>query len=452
MTATTFAPPPPLVSRRLKRLADTLTNLVDARTGLIRYVAEEPRRPEFPDIVQYAAETCETEAFLNQSAFGKTGGCATSRPVALAKAVGEAVERYSAAIYEEEDFPLHTAADAPFACVPPEDWALNTPDQYAAPDFQWMPFTAETPVRWARARDLRTGEAVGVPAAMVHVPFYFYPDSGEPPICQPISTGLACHCSWAEAVIGGLCEVVERDAFMITWQARMARPRIDRETLSPANRALLTHLESTGATVTLFDVTMDNGLPAVMVVQTHDAPTMPAITFACSAALEAEEAVRKAMEEATHTARWMFYIKHRNGWLNPGDDCANVDGQERHLQFWATHDRRALADWVFSNDTVVPFDSLPSPGTGDPAADLDLVVDRIAATGHRPLAVDITPVDVAQAGLTVVRALVPGYHPLIMGYPIRAKGGRRLWSVPQALGYPGIDPATGDNPLPHPFP
>jgi ribosomal protein S12 methylthiotransferase accessory factor len=100
----------------------------------------------------------------------------------------------------------------------------------------------------------------------------------------------------------------------------------------------------------------------------------------------------------------------------------------------------------------VPFDSLPSPGTGNPAADLDLVVERIAATGHRPLAVDITPVDVAQAGLTVVRALVPGYHPLIMGYPIRAKGGRRLWSVPQALGYPGIDPATGDNPLPHPFP
>lgn len=447
-----LAPPPPAVSRRLRRLADTLLNLVDARTGIIRYVAEEPRRPEFPDIVQYAAETCETEAFLNQSAFGKTGGCAFSRPAALAKAVGEAVERYSAAIYEEEDFPLFAYADAPAPCIPPDAWALNSDWQYARPNFEWVPFTDATPVRWTTARDLRTGEAVGVPAAMVQVPFYFYPDSGEPPICQPISTGLACHCSWEEAVIGGLCEVVERDAFMITWQARMSRPRIDRATLSTTNRALLARLESTGATVTLFDLTMDNRLPAVMVVQTHESPDMPAITFACSAALEAEEAVRKAMEEATHTARWMFYIKHKQGPLDPGTDFMHVDGQERHLQFWATHDHRPLADWVFASDEVVPFESLPSPGTGDPHRDLATLVERIAQTGHRPLAADITPVDVADAGLKVVRALVPGYHPLIMGYPIRATGGSRLWSVPKALGYPGGERASGDNPLPHPFP
>ena len=49
------------------------------------------------------------------------------------------------------------------------------------------------------------------------------------------------------------------------------------------------------------------------------------------------------MEEATHTARWMFYIKHKQGPLDPGPDFANVDGQERHLQFWATHDHRPLA-------------------------------------------------------------------------------------------------------------
>lgn len=442
----------PEASRRLRRLADTLQNLVDPRTGIVQYVGEEPRRPEFPDIFQYAAQTCETEAFLPQSAFGQTGGCALSRPVALAKAIGEAVERYSAAIYDDLTFPLCSYRDAPFDCVPPQDWALNSPAQYAEADFQWSPFTEDTPVRWVVARDLADGTPVGVPAAMVYVPFFFDPGSGEPAICQPISTGLACHCSLAEAAIGGLCEAIERDAFMISWQARLARRRIDLATLSPVNSELVRRLAATGAAVTLFDLTMDNGVPAVMVVQTHESPEMPAITFACSAALDAEEAVRKALEEATHTARWMFYIKQRQGPLDPGENFVNVDEQERHLQFWASHENRHLADFIFANDETVSFDSLPALGTGDPQRDLEILIDRVRGTGHRVLMADITPPDVSDAGLCVVRVLVPGYHPLIMGYRIRATGGTRLWTVPQQCGLPGLDPAAGDNPLPHPFP
>jgi ribosomal protein S12 methylthiotransferase accessory factor len=434
------------------RLSDALMTLVDARTGIVRHVAEEPRRPDFPDIVQFAAQTCDTEAFLPHAAFGKTGGCAVSRPAALAKAVGEAVERYSAAVHDEDAAPLATARAAPFPVVPPGDWALNDPAQYALPDFDWEPFTPDTPVRWAMARDLVSGAVLGVPAAMVHVPFYFYPASGEPAICQPISTGLACHCSPEEALIGGLCEVIERDAFMIAWQAGLSRAQIDRRTLSRRNADLLARLESTGARVTLLDATLDTGVPVVMAVQTHEAPDMPAITVAASAALSAEEAVRKAMEEATHTARWMFYLKGRLGPLDPGPDFDAVDGQERHLQFWAEHANRPLAGFLTASAERVAMADLPSPGTGDPQADLAMLTGRIAATGHRPLGVDITPPDVADAGLSVVRALIPGFQPLIMGHRIRALGGERLWSVPQALGLGGRDRAAGDIGLPHPFP
>ena len=443
---------PTMASRRLRRLSNTLQSLVDARTGIIQYVGEQPRRPEFPDIFQYAAQTCETKAFLPHSAFGRTGGCALSRPVALAKAVGEAVERYSAAIYDDALLPLCSYRDAFFDCVPPQEWALNSPAQYVEPGFQWVPFTEDTPVRWVVARDLADGKSVSVPAAMVYVPFFFDPGSGEPAICQPISTGLACHCSFAEAVVGGLCEVVERDAFMITWQARLARRRIDPATLSPANAELVARLSTAGTAINLFDLTMDNGIPAVMVVQTHKSPEMPGIAFACSAALDAEEAVCKALEEATHTARWMFYIKQRQGRLDPGENFSNVDEQERHLQFWASHDNRRLADFIFANSEVVSFNELPNLGTGDPKRDYDLLIDRVQTTGHRVLAVDITPPDVADTGLYVVRVLVPGYHPLIMGYRIRATGGRRLWAIPQKIGFPRLNPAVGDNPLPHPFP
>jgi ribosomal protein S12 methylthiotransferase accessory factor len=47
---------------------------------------------------------------------------------------------------------------------------------------------------------------------------------------------------------------------------------------------------------------------------------------------------------------------------------------------------------------------------------------------------------------------VPGAHPLFMGYANRALGGNRLYSVPQKLGYRGLEPGRPDNPYPHPFP
>ncbi len=66
--------------------------------------------------------------------------------------------------------------------------------------------------------------------------------------------------------------------------------------------------------------------------------------------------------------------------------------------------------------------------------------------------VDLTTEDVRPLGLRVTRAVVPGFHPLVLGHRRRALGGRRLWEVPGKLGYPGRSPEQGDNPLPHPYP
>ena len=84
--------------------------------------------------------------------------------------------------------------------------------------------------------------------------------------------------------------------------------------------------------------------------------------------------------------------------------------------------------------------------------DLESLARRVAALGHRILLADLTTEDVRQLGLCVVRVVIPGFHPLFMGHRFRALGGRRLWEVPQRLGYKGITPETGDNPAPHPFP
>ena len=82
-----------------------------------------------------------------------------------------------------------------------------------------------------------------VPAALVFVPYQYRKGNQDVPITQPISTGLACGCSYEEAAISGLCEVIERDAFTLTWQARLGHRLILHETIPPSARELVRRLE-----------------------------------------------------------------------------------------------------------------------------------------------------------------------------------------------------------------
>jgi ribosomal protein S12 methylthiotransferase accessory factor len=436
--------------RRLTGLADAL---VDDRVGIVRYVEELPPEHGAPRFFHYYARACNTGVFSRQDNFAVTGGAAADRATAMAKAVGEAVERYCSALYELHDLPLCSRADAPFRTAEPGRFALYSPDQYDSPGFPFVPFDDDTPIRWAPATDPLTGEAWFVPAASIFMPYQYYLGDGDSPILQPVSTGMACHCSPPEAAVSGLCEVVERDAFLIAWQAMLAPPRLAVDALSDANYDLVRRFERTGAAVTLFDLPTDTGVPTILSVLRGGSAARPGLVFATSTALDPEEAVRKSLEELAHTRRYMQQILDQLPRLTPAPPAhENVVDQLTHLNFWCDGANARLADFLFGSADRVDFDDLPRLSTGDPWADLEVLCERIGETGFRALVADLTTPDVGELGLSVVRAVVPGFHPLCMGYDRRAVGGTRLWEMPQKLGYRGITPGSGDNPSPHPFP
>lgn len=445
--------PPPYLSR----LAGVSHRLVDMKLGVVQYVSELPPMPGSPPFFHYFANAADTRALGGLSNFNNAGGASADRDTAVAKAVGEAVERYCSAIYDLADLPLSSYDDAGFPCVVPEEWALYSEEQYERPGFMWAPFTTDAPVRWTRAIDLLGGGDVHVPACMVYMPYYFHLADGDTPIVQPISTGMACHSSPAEAAIAGLCEVIERDSLMITWQAMLAPPQITVDSLSDANYGLVAAFERTGSRVTLLDITLDTGVPTVLSVLKSAAGELPALVFAASTSLDAETAVRKSLEELAHTRRYCHAIKSWMPRLQPAPpDHGNVTDQISHLNFWTDQANAHLADFIFASDIRVDFESMASLGRSDGREDhrrdLATLCTAVASTGHRVLVVDLTTPDVAELGLTVVRALVPGFQPLFMSYENRSLGSHRLWTLPQQLGYPGITPGRGDNPSPHMYP
>jgi ribosomal protein S12 methylthiotransferase accessory factor len=436
----------------LERLSLLVENLVDPSVGIVRSVSQAPLEPGAPAFFHYAAKACNTLALCKQKNFSRAGGASTNKAIALAKALGEAVERYCSAIYDKEELPFTCFADASFPCVSPSDFALFSQEQFLPTNFRFSPFDVTTPLRWVQASDLVDGEPCYVPAAMAFTPYFIDREKGEHYITQSISTGLACHGGRTKATLSAICEVIERDAFTITWQARLGRPHIRVETLSARNRDLVKRLERIESTVTLLNLTMDVGIPTILSVLRSHVPEAPALVFAAAADLDPEEAVRKSLEELAHTRRLAHLLKTTCSPCIPGPNYENILNNNTHVQLYCDHNNTHLADFMFKSQQRIGFDDIENLAAGDPEIGLTTVLEKVSKLGHRVLVVDLTTPDVSELGLFVVRALIPGFHPLFMGHANRALGGVRLWGVPQRLGYKGISKTTGDNPAPHPYP
>jgi ribosomal protein S12 methylthiotransferase accessory factor len=430
---------------------DVCDGLTDPRLGILLKSGEVPRIPGAPRFFHYFAESANTGAFCGQENFSLGGGASVDRDMAMAKSFGEAIERYSAAIFDVESFPFCSAREADFPAVAPSDFALYSPEQHAQKDFPFDPFNDDSLVRWVQARKLGQEAPVFVPAGAAYVPFFYYMGTNEAALMQPISTGLACHCSYEEAAIGGICEVIERDCVSISWQARMSAPIIEPRSLDPDNRELLKRFEEVGLSVVMLDMTFDHGVPTVYSVLFGATPDSVAFCVAASAALDPREAARKSLEELEHTRHWCEALK-----LSPPiedvEGFANVTDQKGHLRYWIDEGRAQHAAFLTASWERVDFREMPNLSTGCDADDLAVLQERIEGVGEEIYLVDVTSEDIRAHGLHVVRAIVPGFHRLAMGHSIRCLGGERLWTVPQKLGHRGLKRGEADNPFPHPYP
>jgi ribosomal protein S12 methylthiotransferase accessory factor len=434
------------------RICEVLEHIVDERVGIVRLVEEVHREAGAPALFYFYAKACNTKAFCQQQNSSDAGGASTNRINAISKALGEAIERYCCAIFSPEDIPITSFKSAPFTCVPPQEFALYSEAQYRRSGFPFVRFEENTIVGWARCTELCTSRSIYVPVSMVYLPYYCRQSEGEQPIVQTISTGLACHESYEAAAMSAISEVIERDAFMIMWQAMLSPPKIAIESLSPTNQDLVGRILQPWRSVTLFNITTDVDVPTVLVAIQSTVEEAPAIAFAAATHLNPEKAVRKSLEEAAYTWIHAQRLKLNLAPISSDDAFAAVVDQDKHLRFYGEHKNRHLAEFVFRSKREIDFRELPNHATGDPGQDLKILVQKVHAINHRVLTANLTSPDVAELGLCVVRAVIPGFHPLFMGHSVRAQGGVRLWTIPQKLGYRGIEKVTGDNPSPHPYP
>jgi ribosomal protein S12 methylthiotransferase accessory factor len=429
-----------------QRKTGTLQDLVSPLGGLITTVTQLAVEPSNPPLQVFSADLGDVSAVITNACgpdcLGSLDGTGTGVDPELARIVGiaEALERYANTLYDEKQIRWASAEELGDEALDLDTLPRVSATELADPHCPIAVPDRTARMRWVRGMNLRTRKLSWIPAVLVYMHFSAH---GAESITNPISTGAAAHYDPLRAICGALCEVIERDAISLIWLQRLALPRLELDVVGPQLQRFLDLCADRDVRVELFDATTDLGIPTVYAVSVAPAHPTCRTVVACATGLDPQVAAAKAISE-TVSVRIAL-----QGDEAP-DDVHDFTGVSDGAIYMAAPERAAAFDFLMNSPARRRLSDMPVLSGGDPAADLRLVLDRLDACGLDSFLVDLTPDEALRAGMTVVRAVIPGLLPLSFTYRSRFLGSPRLYEAPLRMGHPSR-PEAELNTWPQPF-
>jgi len=445
----------PLREPPRKALRDVVTTglrFVSYRTGIVKALLEQSIQQGDPTIFSFGAMMCDTSCYSPHRCSERTGGAGLTRDQALAATIGESIERYCSNFYHQEDLVVSSYENLRHRAVAPRDFILFSERQYDEEGFPFEPFTEASRIAWTWSYSLVHGEPTLVPACFTYLPYAFR--RGEAIIGPSISTGLACGSSLEEAILLGIYECVERDAFTIMWLNRLAMPVVDiNGGDSPAVRLFRETFAPSNIRYCVCEITSDIAIPTFYTLAIGHSTLGELVCVGSATRLEPQLAIQKTLLETAQARPYLRYVLRKTKEWECGDEFSNVRSFDDHARLYSSMPE-LIPNVKFVEQTPTrSLNALANLSTGTVTGDIDVCSKALAAKGFDILVVDLTTRDVAAVGFRVVRVLIPGLQPLHGDHRFRFLGGKRLYQVPKILGYVDQDSKEHElNRWPHPFP
>jgi ribosomal protein S12 methylthiotransferase accessory factor len=309
-------------------------------------------------------------------------------------------------------------------------------------------WTSGTEFVWIEGRSLGHGTPRWVPAqlALGASPRTLARSLRSEPELRPrVPAGIGIHRDPEGAVVGALLDLVERDAFMVTWLARLPARAVDLDGLeAPALNEIRDRLARSNIDMTASRLPTDAPVPVVVACLASTRPDGPALALGVAARPLVADAVIRAVTRAFVSYRRLTVrLADRRPWPSNAD-AGRLDGDTRAL-WWATAAARDGIRWLVAAEPgPLPVNDRESAG-----GVLDALKGWLADAGEHAIVVDV-----ADAALVerlhhhAVAVVAPGLHPLHVDETRPARWSHRIRRVPEALGLPL--PAVL-NTLPHPL-
>lgn len=371
-----------------------------------------------------------------RSPYGVSGGVGWTRDSAATAAIGEALERFSAAAHP---LPLTENTDIPKYTY--DAFSLFSEEQQADPSCPWRPSAETTFVVGTRLGD----EAkVGVPRALCSL---------SDPQGEAIATsnGLAAGPTHAASVERGLQEVIERDALMIAWLHGLAPKRM---ALSEHLTTRVAHLQ---ADVRVLDLTPAySPWPVVAVCGSLPWRGRPRIGLGAACRPTYNAAIEKAFLEWSQATVFVG-VQMAFDRLQAYESPDAVNTFEDHALYYSAYPKEwPKVPFMQSRcENSVPvvaqerFEEVEPERALGTTQRIEQAVARLALHNLQVLSVDLTIPEVRDLGVHVTRVLVPGLIPVNADHQWPYLGGTAQLSK---LRFPNLDSLVAfPNHFPHPL-
>lgn len=361
-----------------------------------------------------------------------------SRGTALAKATSETIER---ALWREQINYCNDGAiqgsisSLGSSCLPLEELAGFSPETRAA--HPALVFDSKTEFQWSRGLYLDTLAPALIPSQLVSARYVGDMKGREPLLRESNSNGLAVAENFEKASHRGLLELVERDAFMITYFNMITPNRIDPKTIT--NDSIQRLLALCAQYDLMCDILL---LPTdapvhVICVTIRDSRGGPALTVAAKAHHYTEVAIRGAVIEALSS--WIL-ARFSGGYLRP--TIPHPISLLERIAYWAKPEHAQQLSWLWSGKLI------PMP-TSTHATSLKILAQALRKNNCVAAAIELSTPLLKRLGIYAVCVTSPNLQPVNLQSDTIYDYGVRLESIPKKFGH---TPKRNVQLANHPFP
>ena len=316
------------------------------------------------------------------------GGKGISKDHAKASAMMEGFERYSAEKQESDDTIFATPNEIGEKGEYIEPKSLNLPQKFEKADL------GDTKFEWNLAHDIITGNDYYVLSNAVFHPYNH--DSDVESLFKSNTNGLASGNVLEEAILHGIFEVIERDAWSIFELTHKNYSQINIDSIeSELIKEIIDKFESQGIKIKLMDFTADINIPTIA-ASADDTVTRDAglLTLGIGTHLDPEVAILRALTEVAQSRATQINGARED---TVRADFAREAGYERM--------KRINKYYFRQEEEQINLSDIENKSTTSIDEDIDIVKEELIANDIKHvLYTDLTRPEV---DVSVVRVIIP---------------------------------------------
>lgn len=316
------------------------------------------------------------------------GGKGITKDHAKASAMMEGFERYSAERQDSDETTIATLEEISQLgeYIHPE--SLNLPKDFRKENLDSMQ------LEWSIATDIITDEDYYVPTNAIYHPYIS--SSSSESLFKSNTNGLASGNILEEAILHGIFEVIERDAWSIFELTHKNYAQIDLDTIeSDIVNEAIDKFESEGIKIKLMDFTADIKVPTIA-ASADDTVTKDAglLTLGMGTHLDPEVAILRALTEVAQSRATQINGARED---TVRADFAREAGYERM--------KRINKYYFREEDEKITLSNIENKSTTSITEDLEIVKDELMANDiEKILYYDLTR---PELDVSVVRVIIP---------------------------------------------